>query len=374
MKTKDKFTVLLIDDSAEILDTLSALLRPDYSVLAARSGLAGLDIASRLPQPHLILLDVMMPDLDGYAVLARLKENPLTRDIPVVLLTSLNDPASEEYGFEMGAADYISKPLIPNVLKARVRNQLEARQAREWLKVQNEQLQTDIVQVEAEKELLEFAAIRALATLAGLRDDKQGLHVVRVQNFVWLLAELLRDHPRFKDTLTPGYIDLLVVSTPLHDIGKVGIPDHILLKGEAHDEEERAILQTHAQLGFEAIDKVERELARPVPFLAHSKEITRWHHEEWAGGGYPDGLVAEAIPVSARLVALADAFDVLISHHANKAPMALEEARDKIAEGRNVRFDPDITDAFLENFDEFVEIVEKYPEIAQNALTVMAAV
>jgi putative two-component system response regulator len=361
MPSKDRFTILLIDDSAEILDTLSATLRPDYSVLAARNGLTGIDIASRLPQPHLVLLDVMMPDLDGYAVLARLKENPLTRDIPVVLLTSLNDPASEEYAFEMGASDYISKPLVPNVLKARVRNQLEARQAREWLKAQYEQLQTSIVHVEAEKDLLKFAAIRALATLAGLRDDKQGLHVVRVQNFVWLLAELLCDHPRFKDTLTPGYIDLLVESTPLHDIGKVSIPEHILLK--SHDDDEaRAVMQTHAKLGFEAIDKIERDLKHPMPFLGTTKEIARWHHEEWAGGGYPDGLVAEDIPISARLVGLADAFDVLITRRGNDSPLSLEEARDKIAAGRGVRFDPDMTDAFLGNFDEFVEIVEKYPE------------
>ena len=363
MTAKDKFTILLIDDSPEILDTLSALLRPDYKVLAARSGLVGLDIASRLPQPHLVLLDVMMPDVDGYAVLARMKENPLTRDIPVVFLTSLADPESEEQGLELGASDFISKPIKPNILKARVRIQLEARQARELLKRQNEQLKTDVVHYEAEQDLTQYTAIRALAHLAETRDDATGQHVARVQNFVWLLAELLCEHPRFKDVLTTEYIDLLVQSTPLHDIGKVGIPDNILRKAGPLDEDEWAVMKTHAVLGSEAIEKAERDIGRPTPFLILAKEIARSHHEKWAGGGYPDGLVGEAIPVSARLVALADVFDALISRRTYKSPLPLEEAREIIAKGRGKQFDPDVTDAFLLNFDEFVEIVEKYPHI-----------
>ena len=221
---------------------------------------------------------------------------------------------------------------------------------------------TEIKRFETEQDLMQFAAIRALAHLAETRDDDTGRHILRVQNFVWLLAELLREHPRFKDQMTTEYIDLLVQSAPLHDIGKVGIPDHILLKPGALDDDEWAIMQTHARLGSEAIEKVERDTGRPAPFLALAKEIARWHHEQWAGGGYPDGLVGEAIPISARLVALADVFDALVSRRIYKGPLSLEDARDIIAEGRGVRFDPDVTDAFLANFDEFVEIVEKYPQ------------
>lgn len=362
MTGKQRFTVLLIDDSPEILDTLGALLSDDYKVLAARDGLTGLNIATRRPQPHLVLLDVMMPDVDGYAILARMKESPLTRDIPVVLLTSLTDPASEEHAFEMGASDYIAKPIKPNVLKARVRAQIEAWQAREFLRTQNDQLRANFLRFETDNDLTHLSAIRILALLSGMRDNATGQHCERVQDFVWLLARLLREHDRFKGTLTTEFIDLLVQSAPLHDIGKVGVPDRILLKTGPLEAEECAVMRSHAQLGWEAIDKVEREIGRSAPFLSVTKEIARSHHERWDGGGYPDGLGGEAIPVSARLVALADVFDALISRRPYKEPFSLDEARDIIAAGRGLRFDPDVTDTFLAHFEEFVEVVEKYPE------------
>ena len=355
------FTILVIDDSPEILETLSTLLRPPYSVLAARTGMAGLDLATRLPQPHLILLDVLMPDIDGYAVLARLKENPLTSDIPVVFLTSRADPEDEEHGLMLGASDYVAKPIKPAVLKARVRIQLEARQTRDWLQNINKGLEVEVAHRTAENDQTQFAALRALAHLAETRDDETGQHILRTQNFVWLLAKLLSDHPRFARTLTAEYIDLLTKSAPLHDIGKVGIPDRILLKPGSLDAEEWAVMQTHARLGSDAIEKVERELNHPVPFLALAKEIARSHHEKWDGSGYPDGLSGDAIPISARLMALADVFDALISSRVYKDPVPFEKARDIIAEDRGSRFDPDVTDAFLGNFDEFVEIAEKYP-------------
>jgi putative two-component system response regulator len=360
---RQEFRILVIDDSPEILDSLSALLRHEHTVLAARSGLAGLDIAARRPQPHLILLDVVMPDLDGYAILARLKQCPLTREIPVALLTSLTDPASEEHAIELGACDFVAKPIRPNVLKARVRVQLEARQTRERLKARNDQLQSDASRCEADNGLIQVAAMRLLAHLAETRDNATGRHCERVQQFVWLLAELLCTHDRFKDTLTPAFIDLLLQSSPLHDIGKVGIPDRILLKNGPLDAQERAIMRTHAQLGSDAIEKVERDLKRSALFLSVIKQIARSHHERWDGGGYPDGLAGEAIPVAARLVALADVFDALISRRPYKEPVSPDEARDIIAEGRGVRFDPDVTDAFLANFDEFLAIVERYPEL-----------
>jgi putative two-component system response regulator len=363
MPARNEYSVLLIDDSPEILDTLSLLLRPDYTVLAARTGLAGLDIASRRPQPHLILLDVLLPDLDGYAVLARLRENPLTRDIPVILLTSLTDPESEEYGLKAGASDFISKPVRPNVLKARVRVQIEARQAREWLKDVNAELASGLEHYAAERDLMQSAAISALAKMAETRDDPTGQHALRVQNFVWLLAKLLCDHPRFRETLTPGYIDLLVQLAPLHDVGKLGVPDQILVKRQPLDDDEHDIMQSHTILGCETMEKVERDLGRSARFIELAKEITRSHHEEWDGAGYPDGLAGDAIPISARLVSLADAFDGEIFRRPGREPKLLDEAREAIASARGIRFDPDVTDAFLDNFDEFVEIVEKYPEI-----------
>jgi len=162
--------------------------------------------------------------------------------------------------------------------------------------------------------------------------------------------------------LTSDYIYLLVQSAPLHDIGKIGLPDRLLVEPEALDEGDRAVMKTHTRLGGEVLERAERDREHPAPFLALAKELARWHHEEWAGGGYPDGLAGDAIPVSARLMALADAFDTLISSRAGAKALSLDEARDALADGRGVRFDPDVTDAFLANFDEFVEIVEKYPQ------------
>jgi putative two-component system response regulator len=355
-------TILIIDDSPEILDTLSALLRSHYSVLAARKGLAGLDIATRLPKPDLILMDVLMPELDGYAILARLKENPLTRDIPVILLTSLSDPEDEERGLILGAADFVSKPIRPAILAARVKNQLEAKQTRDWLRNRNLGLEEEVARHVAENNMTQIAAIRALAHLAEIHSHETGPHFLRTQNFVWLLAELLKEHPRCAPTLTSSYIDLLTQSAALHDIGKVGIPDRVLLKGGNLNVEELEVMKTHAGLGGDAIEMVERDLARPVPFLSLAKEVARSHHENWDGSGYPDGLAGDAIPVSARLMAVADVFDELISSRRNKPAVPVEEAREIIAQGRGVRFDPDVTDAFLGSFEEFLEIVEKYPE------------
>jgi putative two-component system response regulator len=352
-------TILIIDDSVEDLDTLSSLLRPAYRVLAARTGEAGLRIARRPPRPDLILLDVLMPGVDGYGVLAELRQDP-SCDIPVIFLTALGDSEDEERGLEAGAADYVSKPVKPTVLLARARNQIEMKKARDWLKDQNAALEAEVERRMAENNLIQLVSIRALAHLAEMRDTETGNHILRTQHYVQLLANLLREHPRFSKILTNRYIDLLTRSAPLHDIGKVGIPDHILLKPGALTDEEWVVMKTHAKLGSDAIERAERDSDQPVEFLALAKEIAHWHHEKWNGRGYPDGLVGDAIPLSARLMALADVFDALISRRVYKTRMPLEEARRIIAEGRAAHFDPDIVDAFLNDFHAFVEIAERY--------------
>lgn len=363
MTTAPSATILIIDDSPENLFVLSDLLRPHYRVLAATTGEGGLRIANNQPRPDLILLDVMMPGMDGYAVLTQLRDNPATQDIPVVFLTALTAAGDEERGLSAGAADYITKPITPAVVLARVLTQLQAKQARDWLKNENTVLEAEVARRMTENDLTQRVSIQALAHLAEIRDPETGNHILRTQGYVQQLAIALREHPRFKATLTERYIDLLARSAPLHDIGKVGIPDHILLKPGKLNPIEWAIMQTHAKLGSDAIEHAEQDIETPLVFLSVAKEIAHWHHEKWDGSGYPDGLTGDAIPVSARLMALADVFDALISARAYKPAMPYEVARDIIIAGRGKHFDPDVTDTFLANFQDFVAIAEHYREV-----------
>jgi len=355
-------TLLIIDDSAESLAVLSALLEPLYRVLAATSGEVGLQLADSELPPDLILLDVLMAGMDGYAVLARLRGLPLTRHIPVVFLTGLAGAADEELGLELGAADYITKPFKPAVVLARVRTQIEAKLARDFMRDQNAALEREISRRMHENDLTQQASIRALAHLAETRDPETGNHILRTQAYVHRLASGLRAHPRFAATLTERYIDLLTRSAPLHDIGKVGIPDAILLKPGKLDAAEWVVMRTHAKLGSDAIEQAERDIDSPLDFLSLAKEIAHWHHEKWDGSGYPDGLAGDAIPVAARLMALADVFDALISKRVYKQALTYAETRAIIAAGRGQHFDPDAVDVFLEGFADFAAIADRYSD------------
>ena len=355
-------TILIVDDAPENLAVLSELLRPQYRVLAATSGPACLRIAGAEPRPDLILLDVMMPAMDGYAVMARLQKQAVTRDIPVVFLTALAAPEDEERGLLLGAADYIPKPIQPAVVMARVRTQLQAKQARDWLNNQNTRLEAEVARRMMENDLTQRVSIRALSHLAEIRDPETGNHILRTQGYVQALAVALREHPRFSTTLTPRYIDTLSRSAPLHDIGKVGIPDHILLKSGTLTPLEWEIMKTHARLGSDAIERAEQDISTPLEFLSVAKEIAHWHHEKWDGSGYPDGLAGDAIPISARLMAVADVFDALISVRVYKKAKSYVQAREIIASGRGKHFDPDMVDAFLGGFDEFVSIAQRYSD------------
>jgi len=360
MSTAKLPVILIVDDSAVNLHVLSDLLRPQYRVLAATTGEGALRVASGEQTPDLILLDVMMPGMDGYAVLAQLRANPVTRDIPVVFLTALADAGDEERGLQLGAVDYITKPIMPAIVLARVHTQLEAKMARDWLTDKNATLEAEVAQRMAENDLTQRVSIRALAHLAETRDPETGNHILRTQGYVQRLAQGLRRHPRFAGTLNERYIDLLGRSAPLHDIGKVGIPDYILRKPGKLTGEEWLVMQTHARLGSDAIEQAERDIEMPLAFLSLAKEIAHWHHEKWDGSGYPDALAGDAIPVSARLMAVADVFDALISVRVYKPAMSYGEARDIIAAGRGKHFDPDLVDAFLADFAGFTAIAERH--------------
>lgn len=361
-------TILVVDDTPENVIILGELLQPYYRVRVASSGARALQIAALDPKPDLILLDVMMPEMDGYAVLTQLRDDPATRDIPVIFVTAMDTLEDEQRGFDLGAVDYITKPLRPAIVLARTRAHLELKQARDWLREQNTFLEAEVARRLSENLLIQEASIRALARLAETRDSETGNHLRRTQEYVRILAKQLQSQPRFAALLSDHNIDLIARSAPLHDIGKVGIPDHILLKPGKLTPEEWEVMKTHAQLGSEAIEQAERDAEKPVEFFALAKEITRWHHEKWDGSGYPDGLAGEAIPVSARLMALADVFDALICRRVYKPPMPFTQARDIIVAERGRHFDPEIVDAFLAVFAKFEAIAERYGDSDESLI------
>jgi len=349
--------LLIVDDVPTNLGVLGQLLRDaGYRVKAATSGPVALRYAVQEPRPALILLDVMMPEMNGYQVLAELKRNPVTAEIPVIFLTALDNAQDEERGFQHGAADYIAKPIKPEVVLARVRSQLMVSLAQEWLRDKNAALETEVARRMKENELIQTVSIRALAHLAETRDPETGNHILRTQGYVQRLAALLRDHPRFSDTIDDTFIKMLAHSAPLHDIGKVGIPDSVLQKPGRLTDEEWRIMKTHAQMGSAAIELAERDIDERVEFLGLAKEVAHWHHERWDGQGYPDGLAEDEIPLSARLMSIADVFDALISKRVYKEAIPFDEAREIIAAESGRQFDPDVTSAFLSAFAEFVAI------------------
>lgn len=353
-------TILIVDDEPTILASMSQILSSYYRVRAANSGQRALQIAITEPRPQLILLDVTMPDMDGYEVLSQLKNNPLTQNIPVIFVTALDTLSNEEQGLNMGAVDYISKPVVPAILLARVKTHLILKQASDFLHDKNVYLEAEVSRRMAENLSTQEVSIRALAHLAETRDPETGDHILRTQSYVQLLARQLQRHPRFTDTITDQYISLLTRSAPLHDIGKVGIPDHILLKPGKLNDEEWLIMKTHALLGAQAIESAEKDVHEQVEFLTLAKEIAHWHHERWDGSGYPDGLAGDNIPLSARIMTLADVFDALVSQRIYKPAMSFEKARSIIVSERGQQFDPDITDAFIECFPDFIKVAYKY--------------
>jgi putative two-component system response regulator len=359
----DKATILVVDDTPDNLSLMSGLLKGDYKVKIATGGEKAIRIAQSDSPPDLILLDIMMPEIDGYEVCKQLKTASNTRNIPIIFLTAKAEVEDETHGLELGAVDYITKPITPAILLARVKTHLALKSVQDFLRDQNQFLETEVQKRTAEVMAIQDVTIHAMASLAETRDSDTGNHIRRTQYYVRLLASKLRLHPRFAHFLDDDRtIELLFKSAPLHDIGKVGIPDRILLKPGRYEPEEFAIMKTHTTLGRDAILQAERELGIGIPFLNYAKEIAYSHQEKWDGSGYPEGLSGDDIPISARLMALADVYDALICRRVYKAPMPHEKAVQIILEGQGTHFDPDIVDAFVELQGEFQMIANTYAD------------
>jgi putative two-component system response regulator len=363
LNEKKSYTVLVIDDSPEILLIINELLKRDYRIKAANSGEKGLRLAREEPRPDIILLDIIMPGINGHEVCRQLKEDRTTRDIPVIFLTAMHNECDEEQGLELGAVDYIAKPISGPILRARVKTHLALKQTADYIKDKNVFLIGEVSKRAKELEFIQDVTILALASVAETRDNETGNHLRRTQSYIRLLAEHLQRHPRFSLSLTRINIELIYKSAPLHDIGKVGIPDSILLKPGRLTVEEFDVMKTHAALGREAIEHAEQQVGRSAPFLTFAKEIAGSHQEKWDGSGYPEGLAGEQIPVSARLMAVADVYDALVSARPYKKPMDHEKACAIITEGRGSHFDPNVVDAFLALHLEFKRTADELKDI-----------
>ncbi|MFA6188093.1 MAG: two-component system response regulator [Sulfuricurvum sp.] len=355
-------TILVVDDTSENLMLMSSLLKDIYNVKVANSGEKALKYLQGDVHPDLILLDIIMIGLSGYDVIFELKSNPKTQEIPVIFLTAMNSAEDEKNGLEMGAVDYITKPISPAIVLARIKSQLQVKAASDFLNDKNLYLETEIAKRTREILAVQDVTILAMASLAETRDLETGNHIRRTQHYVKALAKKLKTHPNFSYFLTDNMIEILFKSAPLHDIGKVGIPDSILLKPGKLTPEEFEIMKTHTTLGRDAIKHAETELGVQVEFLRIAKEIAYNHQEKWDGSGYPTGASGNDIPISARLMALADVYDALISRRVYKEPMPHEIAVKIIVEGKGKHFDPDIVDTFLSLQDEFQSIASRFSD------------
>ncbi|MDM0022489.1 two-component system response regulator [Variovorax sp. J22R187] len=354
--------MLIVDDTPDNLVLMSDLLKDAYLIKVANSGEKALKIVRRGAPPDLILLDVMMPGLSGHEVARELKDDAQTRDIPIIFLTSLSSEQDEALGLGLGAADYITKPIRPPVLLARVEMQLKVKAAADILRDHNARLEQEVARRTQELMAVQDATISAMTWLCEMRDNETGNHIRRTQRYIEVLANHLRHHPRFAHFLDDATIMLLFKSAPLHDIGKIGIPDRILLKPGRLTPEEFEIMKTHTTLGRDAIAQAEKHLGIDVPFLRLAREIAHGHQEKWDGSGYPEGRSGDDIPISARLMAVADVYDALISRRVYKPGMPHAQAVKTIQEGRGSHFDPDIVDAFLARADGFREIAERFAD------------
>jgi putative two-component system response regulator len=332
--------ILLVDDNTTNLQLLHKTLDGHgYTLLIAKNGKTALTIAQKV-NPSLILLDIMMPEMDGYEVCQRLKADEKTRQIPVIFITAMTDDKNEAKGLGMGAVDYITKPISPELVRARVRNHLE-------LKRYQNHLENLVEERTRRLALTQAVTIESLATLAEYRDPETGGHIKRTQNYVKALAMHLKNYQRFSKELNDEAIELLYLSAPLHDIGKVGLRDNMLLKPDRLTYEEFEEMKKHTIYGEKALRITEQKLGKDT-FLHYAREIAYTHQEKWDGSGYPRGLKGDEIPIAGRLMALADVYDALISKRVYKAPIPHEEAVEIIVKGKGTHFDPDVVDAFLE--------------------------
>lgn len=320
--------ILVVDDEASNLQLLRHILQNDYRLLFAKDGARALELAHQ-ETPELVLLDVMMPGMTGYEVCRSLKANPATADIPVIFITALSDTYDEVVGFETGAVDYITKPVSPPIVRARVHTHLS------------------LVRIE-ELKRTRLAIVQRLGVAAEYKDNETGLHVIRMSHYAHTLG--------LATGMNADQADDLLHAAPMHDVGKIGIPDRILCKPGPLDAEEWKIMQTHPIIGGNIIGQ------HPHGMLAMAYQIAMTHHEKWDGSGYPHGLSGTQIPLEGRIVAISDVFDALTSARPYKTAWPVEQAVQYLEQQRGCHFDPELVPLFLKNLPQILEMKARWAE------------
>ena len=331
------FSVLIVDDEPANIDILKDILIHQYQVKVAPSGEIALKIVSKAP-PDLILLDVMMPHLDGLEVCRRLKADPATSSIPVIFVTALGQGEDEERGFAAGAVDYIAKPIVPAIVLARVKTHIS-------LAHQQRVTRQEVEERTKELQVSQLSAISMLAAAGHYNDTDTGLHIWRMAAYARRLA-----------TAAGWSVEaarLLEHAAPMHDTGKIGIPDSILKAPRRLTDEEMVIMRTHAQIGHDILSNSHS------PLFKLAAEVAVSHHERWDGSGYPNGLKGTNIPESGRIVAIADVFDALTMIRPYKKAWSVSEAFDYIRDNAGSHFDPALAEKFLTIKDDIISIKEK---------------
>lgn len=347
----EKPTILVVDDIPENIDVLNGILKGDYKIKVALNGEQALKIAGGKNPPDLILLDIMMPGMNGYEVCRRLKANGNTHKIPVIFVTAKGELTDESKGFEAGCVDYITKPVSPPLVKARVKTHLalydQNRVLEEKVQERTKQLKTAFENIK----IASLDTIHRLSKAAEFKDEDTGAHILRMSNFSAAVAREMG--------LNENVVDSILYAAPLHDIGKIGIPDSVLLKPGKLSSDEWIIMRQHTIFGGKILEGA-------TGFIRLGQVVALTHHEKWDGNGYPKNLEGKAIPMAGRIVAIVDVFDALTSKRPYKEPFSVEKSFAILREGRGNHFDPDVVDAFFAVEDEIVTIKEKYKDEGES--------
>ncbi len=352
--------ILVVDDTEFNIDIIVDALDDLYDIRVAMRGADAIKLVEMDP-PDLILLDISMPEMDGFELCTLLKDMPTAKNIPIIFISANSHLEYKMRAFELGGVDYIVKPFDINEIQSRIKTQLELKYSRELLSDENHNL-AKLVRIKTnEVTQMRSAIIQTLASLAETRDDDTGHHILRTQHYVRVMLEYMLTHNIYSHYLNPELAEVITLATPLHDIGKIGIPDSILLKPAHLTTEEFEIMKQHTVLGRNSME-VARQATDNNHFFEVAKEITYSHHEKWDGSGYPEGLSGTQIPLSARLVALADVYDALISKRVYKDPINHTVATKIIIKGFGSHFDPTLVDVFLQKIDDFNMIASKFAD------------
>jgi len=359
-----KQTILVVDDIVENRKMLTTLLTPmGYSIVEAADGEQALQKFEEV-QPDLLLLDLNMPKLDGFEVCKRLKSNPETNMVPIIVITGLADDQNHLMALQNGADDFLAKPFNMLFLKARLNSLLAMKRLHDENMTYQESLKKSNIELMETLIATQDITIVALAKLAEFRDPETGEHLERMREYAKTLAVELHKKQKYSEYIDQHYIDNIYKSTPLHDIGKVGIPDEVLLKPGKLTAEEFDIMKRHCEIGGDSISSAIRLSGMEQSFLDMGKDIAYYHHEKWNGQGYPKGLAGEAIPLTARITALADVYDALTSKRVYKEAFSHERSRSILLEESGKSFDPEIVEAFTNTEKEFIAIRNEYGDNA----------